>query len=90
VLCGASSVPQYVWLCADSGDSLRSPADRDVLDAFRRDWRWHHPFEETQLPFAGQTTQIKKVSFYHGGEELYELAGVPGIWHGQCLRAVNA
>jgi hypothetical protein len=23
------------------------------------------------------------VGFYHGGDELYELASVPGIWHEQ-------
>ena len=64
-------------------------ADRDTLDAFRREWRWHNPLETTQLPFAGHRAQIKNVSFYHGGDELYELDGVPGIWHGQCLRSLN-
>ncbi len=64
-------------------------ADRDTLEAFRRDWGWHHPLESTQLSFAGHEAQVKNVSFYHGGDELYELDGVPGIWHGQCLRDAN-
>lgn len=64
-------------------------ADRDSLEAFRGEWRWHHPLEATQLPYAGETAQIKNVSFYHGGDELYELDGVPGVWHGQCLRTLN-
>lgn len=29
------------------------------------------------------------VGFYHGGDELYGLEGVPGLWHKQCLTAVN-
>jgi len=64
-------------------------ADRDALEAFRRDWQWHHPLEAIQVPFAGQMTLIRSVSFYHGGDELYELVGIPGIWHGQCLRTVS-
>lgn len=24
--------------------------------------------------------------YYHGGDELYWLKGVPGVWHEQCLR----
>ena len=26
------------------------------------------------------------VAFYHGGDPLYKLAGIPGLWHEQCLR----
>ena len=63
--------------------------EREHLESFQREWRWHHPLEASQLSFAGQTAQVRKVSFYHGGAELYELDGVPGIWHGHCLRMVN-
>jgi hypothetical protein len=62
-------------------------ADRDALEAFRREWRWHHPLESTHLDFAGRDAKVKHVSFYHGGDELYELEGIPGIWHAQCLTA---
>lgn len=59
--------------------------DRDVLEAFMREWRWHHPLTAEQLRFAGQAAAVKDVSFYHGGDELYELDGIPGTWHEQCL-----
>jgi hypothetical protein len=42
-----------------------------------------------QLPFAGQSVTVRAVSYYHGGDVLYELIGAPGIWHEQCLRAGN-
>jgi hypothetical protein len=64
-------------------------ADRETLEMFHREWRWHHPLDPTQLAFAGRPAAVKSVSFYHGGDELYELHGVPGIWHGQCLRTLN-
>jgi hypothetical protein len=60
-------------------------ADRAVLEAFLRDWRWHHPLEPAQLSFAGHRARVKAVSSYHGGDELYDLEGIPGIWHEQCL-----
>ncbi len=58
---------------------------RTGLEAFRRDWQWHHPLEDSQLAFAGQTAKVNSVSFYHGGDELYELEGIPGTWHEACL-----
>ena len=59
--------------------------ERHALDAFRQEWRAHHPLVSEQLGFAGQKALVKSVSFYHGGDELYELDGIPGIWHEQCL-----
>jgi hypothetical protein len=26
-----------------------------------------------------------EVGFYHGGDVLYTLDGIPGLWHEQCL-----
>jgi hypothetical protein len=45
--------------------------------------------EPEQLRFADKIAKVKSVGFYHGGDELYELKGVPGMWHEQCLRAVE-
>jgi hypothetical protein len=59
--------------------------DRSTLEAFRQEWRWHHSLDVEQLPFAGRQSTVKSVRFYHGGDELYELEGIPGIWHEQCL-----
>lgn len=62
--------------------------DRQALDLFLNQWRAHHPLNPEHVRFAGQETTVKAVSFYHGGDELYELDGIPGIWHEQCLEPV--
>jgi hypothetical protein len=62
-------------------------ADSTVLEHFSRSWKFHHPLQENQLNYAGKVATVKKVMFYHGGDELYELEGIPGIWHEQCLTA---
>jgi hypothetical protein len=61
--------------------------DRPALEIFMIEWKWHHPLESSQLQFAGQRTQVESVHAYHGGDELYELKGIPGIWHEACLEA---
>jgi len=53
--------------------------DRPALERFRRDWRYHHPLEPEQLTFAGAPATVNDVGFYHGGDELYSLEGIPGI-----------
>jgi hypothetical protein len=60
-------------------------ADRRTLDDFLTKWKYHHPLEPGQLEFANVRAKIASVGFYHGGDELYELEGVPGIWHESCL-----
>lgn len=59
--------------------------DGNALEIFKDQWQWHHPLAPEQLGFAGYKARVKTVSFYHGGDELYELDGIPGIWHEQCL-----
>jgi hypothetical protein len=59
------------------------------LERFRRDWRFHHKLEDEQLGFAGRSTRIASVGFYHGGDVLYTLDDVPGIWHEVCVHAVD-
>jgi hypothetical protein len=58
------------------------------LEEFARDWKYHHQLEHEQMEFAGTPAAVKKVSFYHGGDVLYVLESVPGIWHESCLAAV--
>lgn len=55
------------------------------LDQFKRAWRYHHPLTVEQLAFAGQPAVVLAVGFYHGGDVLYELEGIPGMWHEECL-----
>ena len=62
-------------------------AAREELENFHRVWRHHHPLEERQIAFAGKVAKVKEVSFYHGGDELYVLEDIPGIWHEHCLKA---
>jgi len=61
-------------------------ADLSDLQAFRDTWKLHHPLSSEQLSFAGRATTVSDVSFYHGGDVLYELAGIPGYWHEVCVR----
>lgn len=64
-------------------------ADRAYLEEFLRTWKFHHKLDPDQLKFADKIAKMKSVGFYHGGDVLYELKGVPGIWHEQCLRPVG-
>jgi hypothetical protein len=68
-----------------AGTSVRI-ADLPTLDEFRRTWKYHNKLEGQQLACHDQIAVVKQVGFYHGGDVLYELEGVPGIWHECCLR----
>jgi len=72
----------------------------EALLTFQREWPYHHPLQERQLPYAGKTCIVRSVSFYHGGACIYEMETsvkddppsrfwhqetVPGFWHEQCL-----
>jgi hypothetical protein len=61
-------------------------AQRSVLEEFLHEWTFHHPLDRQQLDFAGQLATVKDVSYYHGGDELYSLIELPGIWHEVCLQ----
>jgi hypothetical protein len=63
-------------------------ADASRLQEFQRTWQYHHKLNPEQVGYAGQIAEVEKVSFYHGGDVLYELRGIPGIWHEQCLASV--
>jgi hypothetical protein len=60
-------------------------APRSVLEQFVRDWKYHNKLQPEQLNYADQCAEVESVGFYHGGDELYKLKGVPGAWHSQCL-----
>jgi hypothetical protein len=64
-------------------------ADSAVLERFMKEWPYHNRLQREQLSFANRKARVKGVSFYHGGDELYVLDGIPGIWHEQCLRAAT-
>ena len=64
-------------------------ASRADLERFLVEWRLHNPLTPDQLAFAGRTARVMRVGYYHGGDELYWLDGIPGVWHLQCLRSVE-
>jgi hypothetical protein len=58
-----------------------------ALVEFARDWRFHHELQPEQMDYAGAESTVKEVSFYHGGDQLYVLENLPGIWHEPCLES---
>ena len=62
-------------------------ADRPFLEEFLEAGQYHNELEPEQLQFAGRVAKVKAVNFFHGGDEIYTLEGVPGVWHEECLRA---
>lgn len=60
-------------------------ADALQLQELQKTWKYHHKLRPEQLEYAGKTADVERVSFYHGGDVLYDLAGIPGIWHECCL-----
>ena len=62
-------------------------ADLATLEQFRTSWRHHNPLSPEQLAYADRPAVVKEVGFYHGGDVLYQLEGIPGTWHEQCLKA---
>ena len=71
------------------GTSVRI-ADRHALDDFLREWKFHHKLTPRQLDYADAVAVVARIMYYHGGDVLYELAGVPGIWHESCLASVDS
>jgi hypothetical protein len=65
-------------------------ASRPTLKEFMRSWVHHNKLRPEQLDYADQIARVESVGFYHGGDELYKLQGIPGIWHEQCLRDASA
>jgi len=66
------------------GSSVRIKSLKE-LENFKRDWKLHHPLSEEQVAYGGRTDSVLRVSFYHGGDVLYELQNAPGTWHEQLL-----
>ena len=62
-------------------------ANRQMLEEFMQNWKLHDKLQPGQLDYAGKTGAAKSCGFYHGGDELYQIEGIPGIWHEQCLEA---
>jgi hypothetical protein len=55
-------------------------APLEQLQAFKRDWKYHHPLQDEQLQFGGTADRVRAVGFYHGGDVIYHLETAPGTW----------
>ena len=71
------------------GSSVRI-VPRVRLELHYREWKYHHKLQPAQLEFGGSTATVKEVSFYHGGDQLYVLNNVPGIWHEDLLEPASS
>lgn len=60
--------------------------DLGALEEFERTWKLHHRLAREQLQFGGRSAAVRNIFYYHGGDVLYVLDGVPGIWHEVCLK----
>jgi hypothetical protein len=61
-------------------------ADQAFLKDFAATWKYHHKLQPEQLAYAERVAKVKGVAFYHGGDPIYTLEGIPGVWLEQCLR----
>jgi hypothetical protein len=62
-------------------------APRLILEDFLHTWQYHNKLIPEQIVYAGTTSEVESIGFYHGGDELYKLKGLPGIWYEACLLA---
>jgi hypothetical protein len=60
-------------------------ADRAFLESFLEAGQYHNELEPEQLDFAGRVATVKEVNFFTGGDEIYTLEEIPGVWHEECL-----
>lgn len=81
-----------------AGEPVRVAEFGDLL-TFHREWMYHHPLQNEQFEYAAMLCKVKRISFWHGGDCLYELVTyvrdtatnwreveVHGFWHESCLR----
>jgi hypothetical protein len=57
----------------------------DRLLRFKETWKFHDLLRDGQIAFAGRVTVVASIGYYHGGDPLYGLKDLPGVWHEVCL-----
>jgi hypothetical protein len=62
-------------------------ADRAFLEDFLEAGQYHNELEPEQVEYAGRAAKVKSVEFFTGGDEIYTLEEIPGVWHEECLTA---
>ena len=68
----------------EKGSTVRI-VSRASLEEFLKTWKYHHKLQPEQLDFADRLGVVESIGYYHGGDVLYHLRGIPGIWHEACL-----
>jgi hypothetical protein len=61
-------------------------ANRAAFEEFMATWKYHHKLRPEQLEYADRVAAVEEVGFYHGGDPIYKLEGIPGLWLDQCLQ----
>lgn len=56
-----------------------------VLRTFLQSWK----LQPMHLEYAGRSAKVMKSYMYHGADVLYELEGIPGMWHEHFLELVE-
>ena len=62
-------------------------ADRSFLESFLEAGQYHNELEPEQIEYADRVAKVKEVNFFTGGDEIYTLEAIPGVWHEECLTA---
>jgi hypothetical protein len=76
-------MPPYSALFPKGSTARTVAAER--LREFKATWKYHHPLSDDQIAYGGWTAVVTSIGYYHGGDVIYELDGLPGIWHECCL-----
>ena len=58
---------------------------REYLEDFMANWKYHHRLKPEQLAYAGRVAKVEEAGFYHGGDPVYKLTDIPGLWLEQCI-----
>jgi hypothetical protein len=66
------------------GELVRVKSSED-LERFRLEWKFHDPLTVEQVAQGGRTDHVKEVGYYFGGDVLYTLDNIPGVWHEENL-----
>lgn len=77
--------PQPYHEAFPAGTTVRI-ADRASLENFMARWKYRHNLKPDQLAYADRTAKVKGVGAYHGGDMVYTLENIPGLWLEWCLR----
>jgi hypothetical protein len=62
---------------------------RAELEEFQRTWEYHDKLESLQLAYADREGVVQQAGIYFGGDVLYVLTSIPGVWHERCLKQVQ-